>query len=103
MFHLSKDTAGCTLGPLISLAFLYCYSGHYKKFFLLAFIPGIISLFFIFLVKEKKQQVSSLGKGNFSSSFKYWKIATPEYKNLEIVLFLIFIFNSSVYFLLLKL
>ena len=101
-FHRGMDTAGATIGPLIALVFLYFYPGHYKTFFLLAFIPGIVSLFFIFLVKEKKQPVSTLGKGNFFSFFKYWKIATPEYKNLVIGLLLFALFNSSDIFLLLK-
>ena len=101
-FHRSMDTAGATIGPLFALLFLFFYPGQYKTIFLLAFIPGIISILLVFLVKEKRQPASTLGKGNFFSYFKYWKIASPEYKRLVIGLLLLALFNSSDIFLLLK-
>jgi len=101
-FHRGMDTLGATIGPILALLFLYFYPGHYKTIFLLAFIPGIISLVFLFGLKEKKQTISTLGKGSFLSFFKYWKIATPEYKNLISGLLLFALFNSSDIFLLLK-
>jgi MFS family permease len=101
-FHRSMDTVGATIGPVLALAFLYYYPGQYKTIFLLAFIPGIISVLLIFLLKEKKQPVSTMDKGNFFSYFKYWKIAKPEYKRLTIGLLLFALFNSSDIFLLLK-
>lgn len=101
-FHRGMDTLGATIGPIIALLFLYFYPGKYKTIFLLAFIPGIISMIFLFLLKEKKQPASTIGKGNFLSYFNYWKIATPEYKNLVKGLVLFALFNSSDIFLLLK-
>ena len=101
-FNRSLDTAGATIGPAIALVFLIYYPGEYKTLFYLAFIPGIISVLFLFLLKEKKQSVSTLEKGNFFSFFKYWKIATPEYKKLVSGLLLFALFNSSDVFLLLK-
>ena len=101
-FNRSLDTAGATIGPAIALVFLIYYPGEYKTLFYLAFIPGIISVLFLFLLKEKKQSVSTLEKGNFFSFFKYWKIATPEYKKLVTGLLLFALFNSSDVFLLLK-
>ena len=101
-FNRSLDTAGATIGPAIALVFLIYYPGEYKTLFYLAFIPGIISVLFLFLLKEKKQPVSTLEKGNFFSFFKYWKIATPEYKKLVTGLLLFALFNSSDVFLLLK-
>src|SRR6185503_11663600 len=65
-------------------------------------IPGIVSILLVFGVKEKRQPVSTLGRGNFFSYFKYWKIASPEYKRLVIGLLLLALFNSSDIFLLLK-
>jgi MFS family permease len=41
-------------------------------------------------------------KGNFFSFFKYWTIATPEFKRLVIGLLFLALFNSSDIFLLLK-
>jgi len=101
-FNRSLDTAGATIGPAIALVFLLYYPGEYKTLFYLAFIPGIISVLFLFLLKEKKQPVSTLEKGNFFTFFKYWKIATPEYKKLVTGLLLFALFNSSDVFLLLK-
>ncbi|HUR65360.1 MAG TPA: MFS transporter [Chitinophagaceae bacterium] len=101
-FNRSLDTAGATIGPAIALIFLLFYPGEYKTLFYIAFIPGIISVLFLFLLKEKKQPVSTLEKGNFFSFFKYWKIASPEYKKLVIGLLVFALFNSSDIFLLLK-
>src|SRR3954451_16094689 len=64
-FHRSMDTVGATIGPVIALLYLYFNPGQYKTFFIIAFIPGIISVLIIFLLKEKKQAVSTLPKGNF--------------------------------------
>ncbi len=101
-FNRSLDTTGATIGPAIALIFLLFYPGDYKTLFYLAFIPGMISVLFLFFLKEKKQPVSTLEKGHFFSFFKYWKVATPEYKNLVRGLLLFALFNSSDVFLLLK-
>ena len=101
-FHRGMDTVGATIGPFLALVFLYFYPGHYKTIFYLAFIPGIISVLLIFLLKEKKQPASTLGNGNFFSFFKYLKVATPEYKQLVTGLLFFALFNSSDIFLLLK-
>jgi MFS family permease len=101
-FHRGMDTAGATIGPALALLFLFFYPGQYRTIFFIAFIPGIISVAMIFLLKEKKQPVSTLEKGNFFSFFRYGKIATPEYKRLVTGLLLFALFNSSDIFLLLK-
>lgn len=100
-FHRGMDTAGAAIGPIIALVFLFLYPKHYKPLFYLAFIPGVLSILLIFLLKEKKQPVSTLGKGNFFSFFKYWKIATPAFKRVVPGLLLFALFNSSDIFLLL--
>jgi MFS family permease len=101
-FHRGMDTIGATLGPTAALLFLFFYPGQYKLIFYFAFIPGIISVLLIFSLKEVKQPVSTLERGNFFSFFKYWKIAAPEYKKLVIGLLLFALVNSSDVFLLLK-
>ena len=65
-FHRSLDTIGATIGPVIALLFLYFYPGQYKSIFL----SGLYSGHYFhrtapFFLKEKKQPVSTLGKGNF--------------------------------------
>jgi MFS family permease len=100
-FHRSMDTVGAAIGPIIALLFLFFYPGKYKTLFYIAFIPGILSILFIFLLKEKKQPVSTLGKGNFFSFFKYWKVSTPQYRTVVTGFLLFALFNSSDIFLLL--
>ena len=99
-FHRALDTAGAAIGPAIALLFLNFFPKQYLSLFYFAFIPGIISVLLIFLLKEKKQSVSTLAKGNFFSFFKYWKIASAEYKKLMFGLLLFALFNSSDFFLL---
>jgi MFS family permease len=101
-FHRGMDTLGAAIGPTIALVFLIFYPHQYKTIFLLAFIPGIISVGLIFLLKETKAPTSTLGKGNFFSFFKYWKIASPDYKRLVIGLLFLALFNSSDLFLILR-
>ena len=100
-FHRGMDTVGAAIGPLIALCFLYFFPKQYSTLFYLAFIPGIVAVLLIFLLKEKKEPASTLSKGNFFSFFKYWNIATPEFKKLVIGLLLFALFNSSDIFLLL--
>jgi MFS family permease len=101
-FHRGMDTLGAAIGPGLTLLFLMLYPGQYKIIFLLAFIPGLISVALIFLLKEKREPQSTLGRGNFFSFFKYWKIAPADYKKLVIGLLIFALFNSSDLFLLLK-
>lgn len=101
-FHRSLDTLGATIGPALALLFLYFWPGEYTTIFYLAFIPGIISVLLIFLLKEKAQPASTLGKGNFFSFFRYWKIAGADFKKVVPGLLLFALFNSSDIFLLLK-
>jgi MFS family permease len=100
-FHRSMDTVGAAIGPVIALVFLYFYPGNYKTLFYLAFIPGFISILLVFLLKEKKQPVSTLKDGHFFSYFNYWKIATPEFRKVVPGFLLFALFNSSDVFLLL--
>lgn len=101
-FHRGMDTLGAVIGPLLALLFLHFYPQQYTTIFYLAFIPGMIAVLLIFKLKEKKEITTTLQKGNFFSFFRYWKIATPEYKKLITGLLIFSIFNSSDIFLLLK-
>lgn len=100
-FHRSMDTVGAAIGPVLALLFLFFYPGEYKTLFYIAFIPGILSVALIFILKEKKQAVSTISKGSFFSFFKYWKIAVPEFRKVAGALLLFALFNSSDIFLLL--
>ena len=101
-FHRAWDTVGACLGPIISLIILSQHQGDYKSIFYLAFIPGLISVALIFLLKEKKRIVTRAENTGFFSYFRYWRIASPAFRKLIIGLLLLAVFNSSDVFLLLR-
>jgi len=101
-FHRSMDTLGAAIGPALALVLLSLFPERYTLIFLIAFIPGLISVLLIFLLKEKRIKTSTLGKGHFFSFFRYWKIAPQDYKKLVVGLLFLALFNSSDIFLLLK-
>lgn len=61
-FHRAMDGLGSTVGPLLTLSLLTFVSASFKTIFLLAFIPGIISvlvlIFFVREVRTTPQQLS---------------------------------------------
>ena len=101
-FHRALDTLGAAIGPLLALLLLASYPGQYPLIFWIAFIPGIISFGLIFLLREKKQPVSTIQSRSFFSFFGYWKIAPPAYRKLIPGLLLFALCNSADVFLLLK-
>lgn len=101
-FHRSMDTLGATIGPALALLLFVLFPKNYTLIFLLAGIPGLLSVLLIFFLKEEKKPSSTLGKGSFFSFFRYWNIASPQYKKLVIGLLLFALFNSADIFLLLK-
>jgi len=54
-FHRAMDGVGSVLGAL--LAFLLLPTLGYRNVFLFAFIPGIIAVFFVLFIKEKRAMV----------------------------------------------
>lgn len=101
-FHRSMDTLGAAIGPALALLLFILYPKNYTLIFLLAGIPGLLSVALIFSLKEERRPTSTLGKGGFFSYFRYWKTASPQYKKLVVGLLLFALFNSSDIFLLLK-
>ena len=104
--HRGMDTLGATFGPGLSLLILFLLGsndiGNLKLLFLIAFVPGVLSIFLTFLIKDKpvleKPSVSNTG---FFSFLSYWKIAPKNYKRLVNGLLLFALINSSDVFLLL--
>lgn len=102
-FHRSMDTLGAAIGPLLALIYLQFYPNEYKTLFLLAFIPGILSIVASLLLKEKvKPKISNIKKNHLFSFLGYWKESNAAYKRLVIGLLIFTLFNSSDVFLLLK-
>ncbi len=103
-FHRSMDTIGAFLGPLLALIFLHFNPNNYKLLFLIAFGPGILSILFTFLLKEKKieKPIKQLAKPSFRIFYTYMKTANPKFKKLSFALIVFALVNSSDVFLLLK-
>ena len=101
-FHRAMDTTGAAIGPALALLLFVLFPKNYTLIFLIAGIPGLISVALVFLVKEKREPSSTLKQGGFFSFFQYWKIASLQYKKLVVGLLLFTLFNSADVFLLLK-
>lgn len=102
-FHRSMDTLGAAIGPVIALLFLWIYPHQYKWLFLLALIPGLITIALIFIVKEKnKQKHQKKEKTSFFSFISFIRQSSRSYKFLLLGLLVFALFNSSDMFLLLK-
>ncbi len=97
-FHRSMDHAGAILGPILASVILYFFTENYRLVFWIAFIPAILSVFFLFYrVTEKVSEVQT--KAPFKFSLK------PFNKKFKLLLAIIFIFtlsNSSDAFLILR-
>jgi MFS family permease len=102
-FHRSMDTTGAVLGPALALLYLYFFPNDYKTLFIIAFIPGVLSVVATFFLKEKRSaEHKPKIKTHFFSFLKYWKVGPPQYRKVVIGLLVFTLFNSSDFFLLLK-
>lgn len=101
-FHKAWDTVGAVIGPVIVLIILQQQLVSLRDTFFIAFIPGVISIGLLFLLKDKPLPKSNQPKPGFFSFFKYWKKSPPVYKRMLIGVIVFFLFNSSDIFLLLR-
>ncbi|HLD10817.1 MAG TPA: MFS transporter [Candidatus Nanoarchaeia archaeon] len=67
-FQRAMDSLGAVLGGVLAFLLLPIYG--YKNLFLFAFIPGVIAVFAILLVKEKKKIHEKIEKITIKVSFK---------------------------------
>lgn len=104
-FHSGMDTFGAVLGPVLALVYLSFRPGDYRPLFLIAFLPGLLSVALTFLVREQKARPPAhIDPASVTSRpfWAYWRRSTPAYRRLVSVLLLFQLFNSSDTFLLLK-
>jgi MFS family permease len=109
-FHRSMDTLGAVIGPAIALLYLYFNPTDYTTLFLIAFVPGLLSIIATLLIKEKERpgiavidlSIAARQINPFSSIVAYWKTSPMVYKKLVLGLLLFALVNSSDVFLLLK-
>jgi len=97
------DTLGAVIGPAVALIYLYFFPKDYKTLFLIAFIPGVVSIGFTFLVKDKlhARKENNL-KTHFFDFIRYWKTSPAAYRKLVGGLLIFALFNSSDMFLILR-
>jgi len=94
--HRTMDTIGAVLGPLIAIVMLHLTDNNYRLLFLVAFIPGLISILLVtFFVSERRRTP------NAKISFKISQFGT-DFK-VFLLISVIFAFgNSSDVFLILR-
>ena len=70
------DNLGAFLGPLAAVALLFYFKVNIRSIFYLAIIPGLVAVFMIFLVKDKKSETKAKAKLDvslFKFPHSYWK------------------------------
>ena len=75
------DNLGAFIGPLIAVALLFMWEFNIRSVFYLAFIPGVLLVVMILLVKEKKVDVKSkikidVGLKQFPAGYRKYLLAT---------------------------
>jgi MFS family permease len=75
------DNLGAFIGPLIAAALLFMWEFNIRSVFYLAFIPGVLSVIMILLVKEKKIDVKSkmkidVGLKQFPAPYRKYLLIT---------------------------
>lgn len=101
-FHRGMDTVGAVLGPSIALLYLHYFPGQYLKLFYFALFPGLLAIGLTFLLKEKKSAKPKTPRPTFTESLSFWKKSPALYRQVVSGLLVFYLFNSSDYFLLIK-
>ncbi|MBM4157186.1 MAG: MFS transporter [Ignavibacteria bacterium] len=101
-FHRGFDTLGAVVGPCLALAYLYFFPVDYKNLFIIAFVPGLISVgITCFIRKKKNNPIPLCEKAGFLDFLKFWKSTVPVYRRITSGFLAFALFNSSDFFLLL--
>lgn len=98
-FHRSLDTTGAVLGPLIGYLFLQAFPNGFRQLYLLAFVPGIVSLAVLLMfVREPRPKMAVKAP---TSRFTFSGLS-PAYRRYLMVVGLFALGNSSDAFILLR-
>ena len=101
--HRAMDTTGAVLGPAFALVWLWHAPESLRPLFFIAFIPGVISVGLLFILHGNAKQTAKPGNTyRFRNFIDYWMKATPDYRKLVLPLLVFTLFNSSDYFLLMR-
>jgi MFS family permease len=96
------DTIGAVGGAGLALIWLIAYPGEYEMLFLIAFIPGLLSIAFTLFLQKDKPSTTKAGKYAFRGIFSFWKQAPSGYRNLLLAGIAFALLNSSDILLLLR-
>ncbi|MCC6236347.1 MAG: MFS transporter [Dehalococcoidia bacterium] len=61
--HRAMDTAGAVIGPLLALALVALFDERFRLIFLLAVIPGVLSVLSLGLVRETPPEARATARG----------------------------------------
>ena len=105
--HRALDSAGASLGVILSFVLFVSLKDDYSNIFLISLIPAALAVGFLFIVREKRRP--GISKPLASTKEPWWKNLGTHWnaldRRLKIFLVIVFIFalgNSSNQFLLLR-
>lgn len=99
--HRGMDTLGAAVGPLLSIFLLSLNSNDLRSLYFWALIPGLLSVFVIFFVKEDRR-VAELVKPLLVNPFRAWTNLGQSFKSYLLAWTIFSLTNSSDVFLLMK-
>jgi len=97
--HRAMDTLGAAIGVSFAIILMRLSHSNYHEVFLLAVIPAVLAVFFLFFTKEKLAQVKFERKPSVQLN---WRMLPRRLKLFLIIVFLFALGNSSNLFLLLR-
>ncbi len=99
--HRAMDTSGATIGPLIALLYLHFSKDSLRWIYLLAFIPGFISVVLATLIMEQGVE-SKPAELDIPRIQLRWNLFPPSFRNYLLAWTFFSLMNSSDVFLLMK-
>ncbi len=98
-WHRGMDTLGAAVGPLLAIFLLSFYSDNLRSLYYWALIPGALSVFVIFLIREPKHQIQ---KKTWENPLNSWIQFSTPFKKYIFAWGTFSLTNSSDVFLLIK-
>lgn len=97
--HRAMDSLGAVLGPLLALWLMSRFgeeAAGYRKVFLLAFVPAVLGVIILFLVKEREF------RAKFTKPRWEWKVFGRDFKIFMLINLVFYLGNSSDAFIILR-
>lgn len=102
-FHRMMDTLGAFIGPFFALVYLHFFPDKYVPLFLLAFLPGMVSIALTFLLKDQEPKTQNTTEIRYPwTFFRYWNHAPTPLKWIFIGIFFFSLFQIQEMLLILR-